>query len=299
MSRPLRIEFPGALYHVTSRGDRQESIFADDTDRARLLAVVALGLARFDAQSLAYCLMSNHYHFVLHTRQANLSRLMRHINGVYTQDFNRRHGKVGHLFQGRFKAILVDREAYMLEVCRYVELNPVRAGMVAGAADWPWSSYRSHTGLADTPAWLGSSDVWGYLLGRDAESAADRLQAQRLYVELVSAGKGVALWAESLNRQIYLGDDQFVGRMLDAALPDAKQSVTVPKVQRSSTRSLAEWLAHCDSREEALRRAYTESGLSMAAMAAELGVTLGRVSQLIGRAERKVAEERQGYRFET
>ena len=82
MSRPLRIEFPGALYHVTSRGDRREDIFLDDMDRARLLAIVAQGMARFDAQMLAYCLMSNHYHFVLHTRQGNLSALMRHINGV-------------------------------------------------------------------------------------------------------------------------------------------------------------------------------------------------------------------------
>ena len=108
MSRPLRIEFPGAIYHVTSRGDRRESIFDDDTDRRALLAVMAHGLERFDAQMLAYCLMGNHYHFVLHTRQPNLSVLMRHLNGVYTQLFDRRHGKVGHLFQGRFKAILVE-----------------------------------------------------------------------------------------------------------------------------------------------------------------------------------------------
>jgi putative transposase len=294
MSRPLRIEFPGALYHVTARGDRREDIFADDTDRARLLAVVAQGLARFDAQLLAYCLMGNHYHFVLHTRQGNLSRLMRHVNGVYTQAFNRRHGKVGHLFQGRFKAILVDREAYLLEACRYVELNPVRAGMVVDVGDWPWSSYRAHTGGADAPAWLGSGELWGYLLGRDAESAADRTQGQRLYAQLVAAGRDVALWAEGLNRQIYLGDDQFVGRMLEAALPGAKRSTLVPKVQRSSTRNLAAWLACCDSREEALRRAYWESGLSMTAMAAELGLTLGRVSQLIARAEKRVAERGEG-----
>ena len=120
MSRPLRIEFPGASYHVTSRGDRREPIFEDDTDRAALLGVVEEGMRRYDAQMLAYCLMGNHYHFVLHTRQANLSRLMRHLNGVYTQAYNHRHRKVGHLFQGRFKAILVDRDAYLLEVCRYV-----------------------------------------------------------------------------------------------------------------------------------------------------------------------------------
>jgi len=106
MSRPLRIEFPGAIYHVTSHGDRREPIFEDDTDRDALLGVVEEGMGRYDAQALAYCLMGNHDHFVLDTRQANLSRLIRHLNGVYTQAYNRRHGKVGHLFQGRFKTIL-------------------------------------------------------------------------------------------------------------------------------------------------------------------------------------------------
>jgi REP element-mobilizing transposase RayT len=117
MARPLRIEFPGAVYHVTSRGDRREPIFVNDHDRHGFLDVVAQALSRFDAEILAYYLMGNHYHLVLHTRKANLSLLMRHINGVYTQAFNRQHNKVGHLFQGRFKAILVDRDAYLLEVC--------------------------------------------------------------------------------------------------------------------------------------------------------------------------------------
>lgn len=286
MSRPLRIEFPGALYHVTSRGDRREDIFLDDTDRARFLAVVAQGLARFDAQLLAYCLMSNHYHFVLHTRRGNLSALMRHINGIYTQAFNRRHGKAGHLLQGRFKAILVDRQAYLLEVCRYVELNPVRAGMVADAAAWPWSSHRANVGLASGAPWLGSEEVWGYLLGQDAASEEDRARAHRIHAEWVAAGQGVALWDEGLNRQIYLGDDQFVGRMLEAAVPGAKLSAAVPKRQRSSTKHLADWLAQCNSRDEALRRAHAESGLTMKAMAAELGLTPARVGQLIARAER-------------
>ena len=109
MSRPLRIEFPGAIYHVTSRGDRREPIYGDDEDRIVFLDVVGLAMDRFDAQVLAYCEMGNHYHLVLHTHRANLSRLMRQINGVYTQTFNRRHGLTGHLFPGRFKAILVDR----------------------------------------------------------------------------------------------------------------------------------------------------------------------------------------------
>jgi len=125
MSRPLRLEFPGAVYHVTSRGDRREPIYVDDVDRAEHLAVLAQAAERFDAQVLAYCQMGNHYHLVLHTRQANLSRFMRHLNGVYTQAFNRRHGLVGHLFQGRFKAILVDRDAYLLTLCRYARWGQV------------------------------------------------------------------------------------------------------------------------------------------------------------------------------
>jgi REP element-mobilizing transposase RayT len=155
MARSLRIEFPGAVYHVTARGDRREDIFVDDEDRLALLEVVAQALSRFDAQMLAYCLMDNHYHFVLHTRRANLSLLMRHINGVCTQTYNRRHNKVGHLFQGRFKAILVDRDAYLLEVCRYVDLNPVRARMVRKPGSWAWSSYRAHTGEAPAPRVVG------------------------------------------------------------------------------------------------------------------------------------------------
>ena len=149
-----------------------ENIFAKR--RARLLAIVAQGMARFDAQMLAYCLMSNHYHFVLHTRQGNLSALMRHINGVYTQACNRRHGKVGHLFQGRFKAILVDREAYLLAVCRYVELNPVRAGMVIEPGDWPWSSYLAHTGRCTAPDWLGSAEIWSHCSGEMPTPAHSR-----------------------------------------------------------------------------------------------------------------------------
>jgi len=290
MSRPLRIEFPGALYHVTARGDRREDIFVDDTDRARLLAVVAQGLMRFDARLLSYCLMSNHYHFVVHTQAANLSLLMRHINGVYSQAFNRRHGKVGHLFQGRFKAILVDRDAYMLEVCRYVELNPVRAGMVAAPSDWPWSSYRAHVGQASGVVWLDTPGLHGYLLGADALSPYDVRHAQRLYAELVEAGRDVKLWDEALNRQIYLGDDDFMQRMLDAASPPARRSPEVPKPQRHVPRTLAQWMEQCPNRAEALRRAHTESGLSMTTLAAELGVSVARVSQLIARAEREVRE---------
>ena len=287
MSRPLRIEFPGAVYHVTSRGDRREPVFADDGDRVALLDVVALAMARFDAVVLSFCLMGNHYHFVLHTRRANLSRLMRHVNGVYTQTFNRRHGKVGHLFQGRFKAILVDRDTYLLELCRYVELNPVRAGMVAAPGDWPWSSYRAHVGDAPTPQWLDSAGLHGYLLGHEPRGAADRRRAAARYAALVAAAPDGSLWDGALRQQIYLGDAEFVERMQALAEPQRVGARETPKAQRSRPATLQQWLEGCGSREEALRRAHVEGGLSMTALARELGLSVSRVSRLIACAEAK------------
>jgi len=290
MSRPLRIEFPGAVYHVTSRGDRREPIFDDDVDRGALLGVLAQAMERFDAQVLAYCLMGNHYHFVLHTRQGNLSLLMRHLNGVYTQAYNRRHAKVGHLFQGRFKAILVDRDAYLLEVCRYVELNPVRAAMVRAPGEWPWSSYLAHTGEVPVPEWLDTAGLHGYLLGRDSLSAADSRRAAARYAAWVAAGRDVLLWTDALRQQIYLGDDDFVQRMQALAGPagslSSQSAAEVPRAQRrQNQRTLAQWLQHCPSREEALWSAYTKSGLRMSDLAQELGLSVSRVSRLIARYE--------------
>lgn len=221
MARPLRVEFPGAVYHVTSRGDRREAIYRDEADRAAQLEIIGQAMDRFDAQVLAYCLMGNHYHLVLHTRQANLSRLMRHVNGVYTQAYNRRHGLVGHLFQGRFKAILVDRDAHLLALCRHVERNPVAAKMVRQAGDWPWSSYRAHVGQLPTPPWLDSCGLHRCLLGRPPADARDRARACQRYAALVeqSDPRDADFWSEALRRQIFLGDEAFAERMRALAQP--------------------------------------------------------------------------------
>ncbi|MEJ2696952.1 MAG: transposase [Candidatus Sulfobium sp.] len=142
MARPLRIEYDGALYHVTSRGNERKRIFRDDEDRAAFLDTLLKVNERYNWMCHAYCLMNNHYHLIIETPDGNLSQGMRQLNGVYTQLFNRRHHRVGHLFQGRFKTILIEKEGYLLEVSRYVVLNPVRAKAVERPEHWKWSSYR-------------------------------------------------------------------------------------------------------------------------------------------------------------
>jgi len=157
MARPLRIEFPGAVYHVTSRGDGREDIYLSDEDREIFLKVLSHVVERFGWVCHAWCLMTNHYHLMIETPKGNLSKGMRQLNGVYTQQFNRSHGRVGHVFQGRYKAILVEKKAHLLELSRYIVRNPVAAGMVKLAEDWAWSSYRSTAGLEQAPG-FGSID---------------------------------------------------------------------------------------------------------------------------------------------
>ena len=291
MVRPLRIEYPGAVYHVTSRGDRREPIAKDDIDRVAFLSIAGHALERFNAHALAYCLMGNHYHLVIRTREANLSRLMRHINGVYTQTFNRRHQLTGHLFQGRFKAILVDSDSYLLEVCRYVDLNPVRAQMVDRPDAYRWSSYRALAGLADQPDWLDVHSVHGQLApGKSAAYAAAK------YAQFVSEGKGIQLWDDHLKQQIYLGDDEFIARMqkhagLDAQSanrPGLRRKANVSKIQ-SSAPALDSDIRHYSNlkhkskaeRNQNIANAFYQGGHSQTAIALAFEVSSSTVSRVI------------------
>ena len=188
MSRPLRIEWPGGLYHVTARGDRREPIVEDDVDRAAWVHLLAETAGRFNWRVHAYCLMTNHYHVLVQTPDANLSQGMRQLNGVWSQQFNRRHGRVGHVFQGRFKAIMVQRESYLLELARYVVLNPVRAGMVNAAQDYPWSSYAATVCAESARRLNGSDDDGPPWFIRDellAHFSPRRAQAEAAYVDFV------------------------------------------------------------------------------------------------------------------
>lgn len=290
MSRPLRIEFPGAIYHVTSRGDRREPIYRDDADRVAHLGVIAQAMNRFGARVLAYCLMGNHYHLVLCTREPNLSRLMRHVNGVYTQNFNRRHGLVGHLFQGRFKAILVDRDFYLLALCRYVERNAVAAGLVAAPGDWRWSSYRAHVGTDPTPAWLDGDGLRGYVLGREVRTERDRQTAARRYAMLVGEAQAAdaTFWQDNVQGQIYLGDEAFAERARERASIAQRIQPEVPKSQRRPDLGWADWLARADNhRDLGLYLAYREGAWTMLSLASEVGLSVSQLSRVIGRVERE------------
>lgn len=301
MSRPLRIEFPGAVYHVTSRGDRREPIYRDDADRQAQLQILAEALERFDADVLAYCLMGNHFHLVLRTRSGGLSRLMRHVNGVYTQAFNRRHGLVGHLFQGRFKAVLVDGDSYLMALCRYVERNPVAAGLVPHPADWAWSSCRAHLGLGTVPVWLAVDELHAFLLGREPASAGDHAAARQRYADLVSAAQpgDQDFWGTHLRGQIYLGDEAFVQRMQAQVTLPVHAAREVPLAQRQPApppmpSTWPAWLAaHQGQRAPALHAAYRAGWKSMPGLAAECGLSVAHVSRLIRTVEAAEKEKRE------
>ncbi len=231
MARPLRLEFPGALYHLTARGNRQEDIFLDDSDRQTFLDLLAKEIRQQHWRLYAYCLMGNHYHLLIETPEGNLVAGMRRLNGVYTQAFNRRHERVGHVFQGRYKSILVDKDAYLLELVRYIVLNPVRARMVKRVEDWPWSSYRATAGKVAAPDWLNAQWVWRQL-GDDAASG------QRAYRRFVQAGLGGPSPWQALRCQIYLGGDKFLARM--AKLAKESEGEGIPKMQREPARPSAD-----------------------------------------------------------
>jgi len=162
MARPLRITFPGAFYHITSRGNARKVVFKSKRDREKFLEYLESATQRYDALIHAYCMMDNYFHLLLETPSANLPQIMRHINGAYTTYFNIKRKRSGHLFQGRYKSILVDIDEYAKELSRYIHLNPVRAGMVDKPEAYQWSSYPYYIGKKKAPEWLHRAFVLGY-----------------------------------------------------------------------------------------------------------------------------------------
>jgi REP element-mobilizing transposase RayT len=283
MARPLRIEYPNAVYHVTSRGNARNKIFLGNQDRENFLFVLDAVVKRYNWLCHAYCLMDNHYHIMIETPDANLSRGMRQLNGVYTQKYNWWHSKTGHIFQGRYKSILVDKENYLLELCRYVVLNPMRANMVEKPEEWKWSSYGATAGLIKAPDCLTVDWVLGLFSKKKAE-------ARKRYRQFVREGiqKG-SPWDE-LQGQVLLGEEGFIDKYKDL-LSDKEQVKEIPRPQRYVSRpSLSKLLVKEDSanrRNKRMHSAHMKYGYTLKEIADHLGIHYTTVSKAIKGLEEK------------
>jgi len=242
MARPLRIQFEGALYHVTSRGNARQDIFLDDEDRSAFLEVLGEAVTRYGWICHGYCLMSNHFHLLIETPSPNLSRGMQFLNGVYTQKFNRHHRRFGHVLQGRYKAILVEKESHLLELARYIVLNPVRAGAARSAKDWPWSSYRATSGQADAPGFLATDWIL-------SQFDSQRERAVRAYRKFVRQGRGVEVW-ESLRAGCLLGTEAFVEAIRPALLEQPLNQNVLRKEHDAARPTLEKLFANVTSKAD-------------------------------------------------
>jgi len=234
MGRPLRIEYPGAYYHVTSRGNERKDVFKSQKDREQFLQYLESAVNRYDAVIHAYCLMSNHYHLLLETPSGNLSKIMQHINGAYTNYFNMKRKRNGHLFQGRYKAIVIEADAYVQELSRYIHLNPVRANIAARPEEYRWSSYLDYIGARKRPEWLETSFILDYF-----GKGEDRFKKYRGFVEELLGSEYESPLGGVVASTI-LGSESFAceltekhvdGKQRDREFPAARILVSKPSLQ--------------------------------------------------------------------
>ncbi|MBT3879531.1 MAG: addiction module toxin RelE [Candidatus Scalindua sp.] len=278
MARPLRIEYDGALYHVTSRGNARKSIFAGDEDRKIFLDTLDKVNDKYNFLCHAYCLMDNHYHLLIETPDGNLSNGMRQLNGVYTQRYNRRNKKVGHVFQGRYKAILLQKELHFLEVCRYIVLNPVRARAVNLPKEWKWTSYKATGGLGKPHNCLTTDCV----LEQFGEKRRD---AEKEYRGFVRSGIGEKTIWKKLKGQSILGDIDFVDRLI-GYVKESKDIIEIPRNQRYVDRpSLIELFGKKLKRDRRITEAVYEYGYSQREVADHLGIHYSTVSRLLNKRD--------------
>jgi putative transposase len=263
MARPLRLHIPNAFHHVMSRGNAKQVIFTGSPDYEHFLALLATASSRFGVRCLAYCLMPNHFHLLLQPDTHPLSRMMQQLNSGYSQWFNRRHGRVGHVLQGRFKGPLVDRDEYFLQVLRYIVLNPVEAGLVDGPAAWRWSSYRATAGLDEVPGFLALDDVWDMF-------AASGCESQRRFVAFVNAGRGQTASSEAF----VSGSDAFRADVA-VALERHREVRDFLRRERYAVRPTLDSI-FADSHDNVSRRR------SMAEAYWRYGYTLREIGQLLG-----------------
>lgn len=284
MARPLRLERPGAVYHLTALGNGGQAVFRLPQDSALFLEILGESCRRFDWRCFAFCLLPDRYHLVVETRAATLSRGMRQLNGRYTQAFNRRHGVGGHVFQGRYRAVMVESPAYLAAVCRDVLRQPVERGLAAEAAAWRWSSLRALAGRLPTPDWLAMDAVLA-LYGPEPEAARRRALAD------IEAEDHPPLW-DDLRHQVFLGSAAFVAAMREEARAAAAGRGSLAEIPRAQWQAppppLEAFAAEAASREEAMARAYLSGGYSQARIARHFAVHYSTVSRAVRRFEQRL-----------
>ena len=278
MARPLRLEIAGGLYHVTSRGNRGDVIYEDDEDRLQWMETLSRVCTRYNWRVHAFCMMDNHYHVVIEIAEGNLSNGMRQLNGVYTQAFNRRHNRVGHVFQGRYKAILVEKEAYLLELSRYVVLNPIRSHMIKSLDDWRWSSYLATTGKLDAPEWLEVD----WLLSHFGKQ---RKRAREKYIDFVREGIGLPSVWDNLQNRVYLGSERFINKQ-QKVIKKKDSLEDIPGLQkRVIPKPLDYYQAKYKDRNRAMAEAFLSGGYTLKQIGEYFGRHYTTVSRIVKQYE--------------
>ncbi|HDO21615.1 MAG TPA: hypothetical protein ENG86_02005 [Nitrospirae bacterium] len=297
MARPLRIEYPGAFYHITSRGNERKDIFRSARDREKFLSYLESSTQRYGAVIHVYCLMTNHYHLLLETPLGNLSQIMRHINGAYTTYFNTRRQRSGHLFQGRYKAIVVDADEYTGELSRYIHLNPVRAGIVERPEEYQWSSYQYYIGHRKKPQWLKTDFIWDYF-GKKVSTT------QKRYREFVNAfvDKEYGSPLKETVASIILGGIDFVEEIKDKYLNGKKVDRNLPALAELSTGPTIEEISNgvkaileedtALSRKASLYLCHRYSRKTLKEIGSYFGIGESAVSQASHRFKRKLDKDR-------
>lgn len=239
MARPLRITFPGAFYHITSRGNEKKAVFKSRRDREKFLEYLGSSFKRYNAIIHAYCLLDNHYHLLLETPSGNLSRIMAHINGAYTTYFNTKRDRAGHLFQGRYRGILVEADEYAKELSRYIHLNPVRAGIVEIPQEHEWSSYPYYIGKKKAPEWLTMDFILGYFGRKVSDSQKNYEKFVRKLID-----KGYESPLKNVVGSSLLGTQEFIGLIKDKYLSMKKTDKDLPALKTLSKRPTIEDIAN-------------------------------------------------------
>lgn len=279
MTRPLRIEFNGALYHITSRGNARQAIFLNEEDFTDFLEILNSVVKRYNFLLHDYCLMNNHYHLLIETPEGNLSKGMRQLNGLYAQRFNQKHRRVGHLLQGRYQSILVDKENYLLELSRYIVLNPVRAGMVKEPKDYRWSSYQGTSGYQKIP---GLFTDW--ILSQFGEE-----KNTIKYQTFVLSGIKETSPLKEVKGQLYLGKKTFMDQ-IGHLLQGKDKLIEIPRKQRYINRlSLKKILNYQNKnqRDQVIYIAHLEYAYTLKEIAEYLGIHYTTVSRAVKRIEEK------------